>query len=181
MWIYNISKFQAKSQSTDAGWGIAISGGWGLRKHAKTPCGHPSTHVSNWVILDKFTFMSITSCALVFSSPVQSSFLTSKGATVDRNWSQPLPKLGEPQLNQIGPVLFGSVAPKDQFQLVPTTIFTVNKLYYKSIYISGGSSLNNRSCWCCVVVHQPHINLLIIKNKLTIKHICAWGPNDWGT
>ena len=48
MRIYNISKFQAESQSTDAGRGIAISGGWGLRKHAKTPHGHPSTHhVSN--------------------------------------------------------------------------------------------------------------------------------------
>jgi hypothetical protein len=41
-----------------------------------------------------------------------------------------------PQPNQIGPVLFGSGAPKDQFQLVLTTIFTVNKIYYKTNYIT---------------------------------------------
>jgi len=42
--IYNLSKFQAKSQNTDVGWGTAILGSRSLRKHAQTPCGHPSTH-----------------------------------------------------------------------------------------------------------------------------------------
>jgi hypothetical protein len=49
---------------------------------------------------------------VVFKSPVKSGFLTLKWATVDRNRSKPLPILRGLQLNQIGPVLFSSVAPK---------------------------------------------------------------------
>jgi hypothetical protein len=48
----------------------------------------------------------------VFKSPVKSGILTPKWATVDRNRSKPLPILHGPQPNQIGLVLFGSVAPK---------------------------------------------------------------------
>ena len=67
--IYNIRKFQAESQNADAGWGVADWGSRCLRKHAKTPGGHPSIHhISNWVIFDKFTFMSISFCNLHPSS-----------------------------------------------------------------------------------------------------------------
>ena len=41
----------------------------GFRKHAKTSCGHPSIHhISNWVIFDKFMFMSVSFCNLQPSS-----------------------------------------------------------------------------------------------------------------
>ena len=67
--IYNICKFQANSQNADAGQGIADWGPRGLRKHAKTPHGHPSIHhILNWMIFDKFLFMSITLCNLQPSS-----------------------------------------------------------------------------------------------------------------
>ena len=66
--IYNIRKFQAESQNTDAG-RITDWGPRGLRKNAKTPHGHPSIHhILNWVIFDKFMFMSITFCKLQPSS-----------------------------------------------------------------------------------------------------------------
>ena len=39
---YNICKFQAESQNTDAGQGVVDWGPRGLRKYGKTPHGHPS-------------------------------------------------------------------------------------------------------------------------------------------
>ena len=60
---YDICKFQADSQNTDAGGGVVDWGPRGLGKHAKTPRGHPSIHhISNWVIFGKSMFVLIISC-----------------------------------------------------------------------------------------------------------------------
>jgi len=60
---------------------------------------------------------------VVFKSLVKSGFLTPKGATVDCNWFKPLPLLGGPQPNQIGLVLFGSVAPQRPVGTGPNSYF----------------------------------------------------------
>ena len=60
---------------------------------------------------------------LVFKSLVKSGFLTPKGATMDCNQSKPLPLLGGPQPNRIGPVLFGSVAPQRLVGTGPNSYF----------------------------------------------------------
>ena len=47
---------------------------------------------------------------LVFKNPVWSSFYPPKEATVDCDRSEPLPIIDGPRLNQIGLVLFSSIA-----------------------------------------------------------------------
>jgi hypothetical protein len=73
--------------------------------------------------------------SIVFKSPVKSGFLTPKGATVDRNRSKPLPILRGPQPNRIGPVLFGSVAPKRPVETGLNRYFYSKYLYYMTNYI----------------------------------------------
>jgi hypothetical protein len=87
----------------------------------------------------------LTNQHIVFKSPVKSGFLTPKGATVDRNRSKPLPLLGGPQPNRIGPVLFGSVAPQRPVgtgpTLVPTTFMIKSRQLPGQSFESGQGKL----------------------------------------
>ena len=68
---YNICKFQAKGQNTDAGQDVVDWGLRGLEKHAKTPCGHPSIH---------HTVVCIKKFRCLFSKRYLSIFLCAKGS-----------------------------------------------------------------------------------------------------